>query len=125
MRATVRAVSRILSEAVRMSSIVSLGTGELFLGRDRRRQNRRKLAGLPAKNGLRLDDDRLTPRTEQARAQKELRPVDEAQRWALGRRRRTFMVAQHGVLDEEFAPRSARVSHDSGDLTGGIARGQA
>ena len=82
---------------------------------------------MPAKNGLRLDDDdRLAPGMEQARAYEKLQPIDEAEPRAHGPTTKdVHLVAKHGVLDDEFASRSARITHDGGDFAGGAVWCQA
>ncbi len=81
---------------------------------------------VPAKEGRGLDDnDRPTPGPEQARSHEELQPVDEAENGPLDATSEDVdLIAKHRVLDDELAPRAARVTDDGGKLVAGLARGQ-
>jgi hypothetical protein len=81
---------------------------------------------MPAQDGLRLDDgDRAAPRRQQARADDQLQPVHEAERWTLAAASKNVdLVTENGVLEDQLPPGPDRVHGDACDLARRSARGQ-
>src|SRR6185503_18531007 len=73
---------------------------------------------IPAQNGLRLDDgDRATPRRQQARAEKQLEPIDQVELPALAAASQHIdLVAKHRILEHQLAWGPDHVNGDGSEL---------
>src|SRR5216683_4003371 len=79
---------------------------------------------VPAKDGVRLDyRDGPTPGRQERGADDQLQPVDWAQRGSLDVPPEDVeLVAKHGVLDDQLAPGTTRVSGEPRELASGAAK---
>jgi len=110
----------------RMRSIVSGGSGDVFRGRDRRRQNRRKPARCQRTtvSGWTMAI-RATPRRQPARADEQLQPVHKVELRALAAASEDIeLMAKDGVLDDQLPPRPNHIDGDACDLARRCARGE-